>query len=271
MTRYIATGDALTACTVSGDGPPLLLMHGAEASRQMFDDITPHLASRFTVIAYDQRDCGETTSPPVPATLAQLALDAKSLLAGLCIGRAHVFGSSFGGRVAQAFAVGHPDCIDRLVLGSTWALPSSLLALNPEGSRHVQALRRGLPGSAQELARVFFPEEFLMQRPALRDIFARVQPRSERAERRAAAVAETLDLPLSAIQSPTLLLAGDSDQVVPARLTFDLANQIARTQLALLPGVGHATCLQAPAEVAQAVIRFFDGHPESPRQGGTQP
>ncbi|MDM0039993.1 alpha/beta hydrolase [Variovorax sp. J22G21] len=271
MTSYIATGDAMTACTVTGDGPPLLLMHGAEASRQMFDDITPYLASHYTVIAYDQRDCGETTSPLVPATLAQLALDARALLAGLGIGRAHVFGSSFGGRVAQALAIAHPECVDRLVLGSTWALPDSLAALDPEGSRLIQELRLGLPDSAQELARLFFPEVFLVQRPALRDIFARVQPGSKRAELRSVAVAGTLDVPLSAIQAPTLLLAGDSDQVVPARLTFDLANQIVDSRPVLLPGVGHATCLQAPAEVAQAVIVFLEGHPESPCQGATQP
>ncbi|MDM0066874.1 alpha/beta hydrolase [Variovorax sp. J31P207] len=258
MITTVATGDAATACTIQGEGPPLLLVHGAEASRHMFDAIAPLLARRFTVIAYDQRDCGETEAPPVPATLEQLADDARDLLAALGHARAHVFGSSFGGRVAQVLAVRHPHCVDRLVLGSTWALPQALATAYPEGSRRIAALRAGLPHSAHELAGMFFPPACLAERPALRDWFAAVQPESERSTRRAATVADRPDIPPSAIQAPTLLIAGDSDQVVPARLTFALAGLIPHSRTALLAGVGHATCIQAPAEVAQALIHFID-------------
>ena len=47
-----------------GHGPPIVLMHGAEADHSMFDAFAPLLASRFTVIAYDQRDSGATRNPP---------------------------------------------------------------------------------------------------------------------------------------------------------------------------------------------------------------
>src|SRR6186997_1153721 len=107
-------------------------MHGAEASRQMFGALVPLLAPHFTVIAYDQRDCGETESPEQAATLAQLAGDARALIEGLGFAKAHVFGSSYGGRVAQMLAATHPGLVDRLVLGSTWPLPHSFAALMPE-------------------------------------------------------------------------------------------------------------------------------------------
>lgn len=261
MTAHAFTGDAKTAYTMSGDGPPLLLIHGAEASRHMFDAITPLLAKRFTVIAYDQRDCGDTEGPAQPATLAQLALDAKTLVRSLGLPRVNVFGSSFGGRIAQVLAASHGDVVDRLVLGSTWALPHSLAELNPEGSKTIAALRAGLPRTSHQLAAMFFPDSYLAQKPALRDFFSQVQPASERSVRRAQAVASGADIRLADIAAPTLLLAGDSDRVVPAHLTFDMALWIAGARQRLLPGVGHATCLQAPAEVAQALTRFIEDMP----------
>ena len=70
MADFVATGDARIAFEAVGSGPALVLMHGAEASRLMFGALVPLLAPHFTVIAYDQRDCGETESPERAATLA---------------------------------------------------------------------------------------------------------------------------------------------------------------------------------------------------------
>jgi pimeloyl-ACP methyl ester carboxylesterase len=261
MTSFAHTGDARTAYTMSGDGPPLLLIHGAEASRHMFDAVTPLLAKRFTVIAYDQRDCGDTENPPQPATLAQLALDARTLVRSLGLPAVNVFGSSFGGRIAQLLAVAHGDVVQRLVLGSTWALPHALAELNPEGSEAIARLRAGLPHTSHALAAMFFPDSYLAQQPALLDFFSQVKPSSERSVRRAQAVAGVAAVRLGDIAAPTLLLAGDSDRVVPAHLTFDLGMWIEGARQLLLPGVGHATCLQASAEVAQALTRFIEDTP----------
>ena len=257
MLEHRALGDARIAFEVTGQGPPLLLMHGAEASRQMFDALVPLLAPHFTVIACDQRDCGDTENPDRPATLAELADDAHALVQALGCRRAHVFGSSFGGRVAQAYALRHPQALDHLVLGSTWPLPDGLEDLNPTVVARLQVLRARLPESAEELAGVFFPEAFLAERPALRQFFAQVRPANDRSRRRAAAVSSSLDATPRAIAAPTLLLAGDLDILVPPALTFRLATLIAGSRTVLLPGIGHATALQAPREVAAQLIDFL--------------
>jgi pimeloyl-ACP methyl ester carboxylesterase len=171
MTDFVQAGEVRIAFERKGSGPPLVLMHGAEASRQMFAALVPPLAKHFTVIAYDQRDCGETEGPDVQATLADLAGDAHKLIRAMGFKRAHVFGSSFGGRVAQALALLHPQSVDHLVLASTWPLPRPYEELCPD-ARRLAELRRGLPETAEELATWFFPEPFLQQRPELRRIFA---------------------------------------------------------------------------------------------------
>lgn len=259
MPEFLQAGDVRIAYERAGQGPPLLLMHGAEADRQMFAALVPLLARHFTVVAYDQRDCGDTEAPARPATLGDLADDAAALIRGLGMGRerAHVFGSSFGGRVAQALALLHPECVDRLVLASTWALPHSYEALHPEGAARIGELRARLPESAEELAGWFFPEPFLRERPDLRRIFAAARPETERSRRRAQTVAGTLDRSPAAIAAATLVIAGELDRVVPARLTMQLADAIPACERRLLAGIGHVTVMQASESVAAAVTEFL--------------
>ena len=257
MTDFVQAGEVRVAFDREGHGPALVLMHGAEASRQMFAALLPHLAKHFTVIAYDQRDCGETEGPERAATLVDLAHDAHQFIKALGLRRAHVFGSSFGGRVAQALALLHPRSVDRLVLASTWPLPRPYEELCPD-ARHLAELRRGLPETAEELATWFFPEAFLQQQPALRRIFANARPESARSARRAATVATTLENGVADIVAPTLVLAGELDRVVPPTVTLAMAGRIRGADAVLLPAIGHVTAMQAPEVLAHHMVRFLN-------------
>jgi 3-oxoadipate enol-lactonase len=257
MTDFMQAGEVRVAFQRQGQGPALVLMHGAEASRQMFATLVPHLAQHFTVISYDQRDCGDTQAPERAATLADLANDAHLFIKALGFKRAHVFGSSFGGRVAQALALLYPLSIDRLVLASTWPLPRPYEELCPD-ARRLAELRRGLPGTAEELATWFFPEAFLVQRPELRRVFANARPESPRAARRAATVATTLENGVADIVAPTLVLAGELDRVVPPTVTLAMAGRIRGADAVLLPAIGHVTAMQAPEVLAHHMVRFLN-------------
>lgn len=263
MTEFVQAGELRIAFERAGNGPALVLMHGAEASRQMFAALVPLLAPHFTVLACDQRDCGDTEGPEQAATLADLAHDAHRFIKALGFRRAHVFGSSFGGRVAQALALLHPQAVDRLVLGSTWPLPRSYEELCPDAGQLAQ-LRRGLPDTAEELATWFFPEDFLAQKPELRRVFANVRPASPRSARRTATVQTTLDQGVADIVAPTLVLAGELDRVVPASVTLAMAGRIRGADAVLLPAVGHVTAMQAPEALAKHIVRFLKQQGDKP-------
>lgn len=256
MTDFVQAGEVRIAFEREGQGPALVLMHGAEATRGMFAALVPHLSKHFTVIAYDQRDCGDTEGPERAATLADLAGDAHQFIKALGFKRAHVFGSSFGGRVAQALALLHPRAVDHLVLASTWPLPRPYEELCPEASRLAE-LREGLPGTAEELATWFFPEAYLQQRPELRRVFANARPASARSRRRTATVATALENGVADIVAPTLVLAGELDRVVPPAVTLAMAGRIHGADAVLLPAIGHVSALQAPEVLAHHLIRFL--------------
>lgn len=256
MTDFVQAGEVSIAFEREGQGPALVLMHGAEASRNMFAALVPHLSKHFTVISYDQRDCGDTAAPECAATLAELANDAQQFIKALGFKRAHVFGSSFGGRVAQALALLHPRSVDRLVLASTWPLPRPYEELCP-GARRLAELRNGLPGTAAELATWFFPEAFLARRPELRRVFANARPASARSARRAATVATTLKNGVADIVAPTLVLAGELDRVVPPTVTLAMAGRIRGADAVLLPAIGHVAAIQAPEVLAHHMVRFL--------------
>jgi len=256
MATRIQAGELDVAYEQRGEGPALLLMHGAEASRLMFAGLVPRLAEHFSVVTYDQRDCGDTVGPERPTTLLDLAEDALALIRALGLSRVHVFGTSFGGRLAQVLALRAPQVIDRLALGGTWPLDESLADFNPNINR-IRALRLGLPATASEMAKWFFPDTVLESRPDLLLLFAHTQPDSLRAKRRAQTVASPAPISPVELKIATLLIAGELDRVVVPQATWRLSRMLPNSQRALLPGVGHVAALQAPELLAAELTRFF--------------
>jgi 3-oxoadipate enol-lactonase len=169
----------------------------------MFDGFGALLAGHFTVIAYDQRDSGGTRNPPVPYGLAEMADDAAALIAALGYERAHVFGTSLGGVIAQVLAARHPGRIDRLVLSSTFRAGVPPLSINPEVFPRLAALRAGLPGTAAEIATYFFPAAHIAAHPEVVDIFNGTSRTAEQRQRRAGILARAVTCNLAAITAPT--------------------------------------------------------------------
>jgi 3-oxoadipate enol-lactonase len=255
--RSIDANGTSVSCKVSGKGLPVVLIHGAEADHSMFDDFGALLGEHFTVIAYDQRDSGSTRNPSVPYGLAEMADDAAELIVALGYDRAHVFGTSLGGVIAQVLAARHPGRIDRLVLSSTFRAGVPPLSINPDVFPRLAALRSGLPGTAAEIATYFFPATHIAAHPEVVDIFNGTSRTAEQRQRRAGILSKAVACDLTAITAPTLVLVGAEDRLIPPAHTLSLAREIAKARTATLPGLGHIGTLQAPDVVAREVIAFL--------------
>jgi 3-oxoadipate enol-lactonase len=241
----------------SGEGLPLLLLHGAEADHSMFDAFGALLSRHFTVIAYDQRDSGATRNPPSPYGLGELADDAAALIAALGHERAHVFGTSLGGVIAQVLAARHPARIDRLVLSSTFRVGAPLMSINPEGFPKFVELRSRLPETIDEFAEYFFPRDYIAAHPEVLGIFTASKRDAEQRQRRAAILSQSVEIELGAVTAQTLVLVGGEDRLIPPAHTLSLVHEIAGAQTATIAGVGHVGTIQDPAAVAREVSAFL--------------
>lgn len=255
--RTIEANGCSIAYKQSGSGAPVILIHGAEADHAMFDAFGALLADAFTVIAYDQRDSGATRNPPTPYGIGEMADDAAALIAGLGHERAHVFGTSLGGVIAQVLAARHPQRVDRLILSSTFRAGVPPPSINPEAFPRLAALRAGLPGTAAEIATYFFPTHHIAAHPEVIDIFTGNSRDAAHRQRRAAILARPAESDLAAITAPTLIMAGAEDRLIPPAHTLSLAKDIAGARAVSLAGIGHVGTLQDPHAVAREVRAFL--------------
>ena len=117
---FIAVRDINVYYEIAGAGPRLLYISGTgndlRRKPNVFDS---PLVEHFTVLSYDQRGLGQTDRPETPYTMADYAEDANALLGAVGWDRCVVMGVSFGGMVAQEFAMRYPKRIEKLVLACT--------------------------------------------------------------------------------------------------------------------------------------------------------
>ncbi|HLH62615.1 MAG TPA: alpha/beta hydrolase [Ktedonobacteraceae bacterium] len=104
---------------IHGAGEPLVLIAGLNSDHAMYRGVLPQLAAKYRVIAFDNRGVGQTDKPDIPYSIEMMANDTAGLLQALDITRAHILGTSMGGRIAVALTLKHPDLVKSLILVST--------------------------------------------------------------------------------------------------------------------------------------------------------
>jgi len=230
----------------AGVGPRLLMFNGSGSTVEMMRPLMAVFATQFDVVLHDQRGLGRTEIPPGPYFMAQYAADAIALVDSLGWETFFVVGISFGGMVAQEFAVTYPNRVERL----------ALLCTSPGGeggsSYPLHELRSM---SAADQARISmdimdtrFTPEWLETHPADRmfvDGLAgrnRVAPGSD-AERgeieqlNARAAHDVWDrLPL--VTCPTFVAAGRYDGIAPLTNSESIVQKMPNAELHVYEG-GH--------------------------------
>src|SRR5262245_9751164 len=118
---YARSGSLRVYYETAGDGPPVLLIMGQGMSLEAGWRTVETLRSRFRVLSFDNRDVGRSDRALLPYVVPQLARDAIAVLGAAGEPRAHVYGISLGGMIAQEVALRHRDRVCSLVLGATTA------------------------------------------------------------------------------------------------------------------------------------------------------
>jgi 3-oxoadipate enol-lactonase len=251
------------AATDRGRGAPLLLLRplgGSVASWEPFDDL---LSSHVRVVAFDPRGSGCSSAAPIGVTTRGMAGDAIAVLDAFGIERAHVYGVSLGGMVASWLSVDAPERVARLVLASTLRVGTEVEPAWRRVGGLARCLARPPRRAAACLAAQVLSRRFRAKHP---DEVNRIR---RRARARPASYRGMLALFLAAarhdvrarirdIAAPTLVLAGERDELVPSAVQRDFAASLPNARFLVIPDAGHDVSAEAPAAVADAILTHLD-------------
>lgn len=237
----------------TGAGAPVLLIMGLGMNATGWWRTVPVLVQAgLQVLAFDNRGVGRSERPPGPYSVAQMADDAAAVLDAAGVQRAHVYGISLGGMIAQELALRHPLRVARLVLGAT--TPGGARAISPpERTLRFFASRGQMTAEESVWASVPYNYAPRTRREhgdwIAQDIVQRlrfpVQADGYQAQL-AAALGHDAYERLASVSAPTLVLHGQQDAMIDPGNARLLAQLIPGARLQELPDAGHLYITDEP-------------------------
>jgi 3-oxoadipate enol-lactonase len=244
----------------SGAGDPLLLIMGLGYSLEMWHRTRPLVAARFRTIVFDNRGVGRSDVPAEAWTIADMAADAAAVLDAAGVRRAHVFGISMGGMIAQELALAYPDRVNRLVLGCTaCGGPKSIPAAAPV----LQTLMARANMTPEDGVRAMVPYIYDSSTPRERieeDLAIRLRtfPTAAGYLGQISAITKWSSYErMGKIAAPTLVIHGETDQLVPAENGRILAQEIPGAKLVMLANASHIFTTDQPEESHAAILGWL--------------
>lgn len=265
IARSVLAGGVRTNYHDQGQGQPVLLIHGSGPGVSAWANwrlTMPALAQDFRVIAPDMAGFGFSERKPDDVyTMQNWVAQAIGLLDALEIPRAHVVGNSFGGALALALAIAHPQRVDRLVLMGAAGVP---FAITP-GLDAVWGYTPSIDNMKQ-LVQLFAHDRALVTdelaelryrasiREGFQESFARMFPAPRQAGVDALASREA---DIRSLRHHTLIVHGREDRIIPLSNATTLLDWIAHAQLHVFGECGHWTQIEHAARFNRLVADFL--------------
>lgn len=245
-----------------GEGAPLVLIPGFGTGLWIWFKQIQDFSREFRTLAFDPRGISRSDAPAEPITIRTIADDLAALLQSLRIESAHVLGASFGGFVAQEFALGYPSMTRSLTLcctsfGGAHHVPPSVETLqaiaSTKGLNTEERVR-------ENLLLAFSPAFVERNKEEVEKVITlraqNVVPEYAYLHQLQAAMAFDAEERVSGIAAPTLVLSGDADIIVPVENSRNLAARIPNAELLIIEGGSHTFFIEQAEEFNAAVIEF---------------
>ncbi|MDQ6785360.1 MAG: alpha/beta hydrolase [Acidobacteriota bacterium] len=248
-----------------GTGAPIILIPGFASGAWSWFRQTEDLAKNFQVITFDPRGVSRSlSSNGAEASVKTIAEDVKTLLDELKIQRANVLGASFGGFVAQKFALLFPERLNKLILactsfgGKNHVAPDLEILLAFASTENLNKSER-----IRNFMRPAFTPEF---RAAHNDIVEKVcalreqnvVPEAIYLAQLQSATTFDAELRVREIKAETLILTGDNDAVVPPQNSANLARAIPNARLEIIKGGSHMFFIEKAEEFNKIITDFLE-------------
>ena len=228
----------------SGQGDALIHLHGAGGMRlTRGHDL---LSQRHRVIAFEMPGFGASPENTRTKTIAELAATMAAAIKNLGIDRFNLYGTSFGGKTALWLASLFPESVIGLVLEAPAAIrPSGMLPPS---------------GSPQDLARLIFAHPERMPPLPTPDPSTATRMRALVMRLRGPDRDAALEEKMRALATPTLVLFGSLDRVIPPEMGRFYKALIPNCHLVFVYDAGHAISTERPEAFAEVTLDFLDRH-----------
>ncbi len=249
----------------TGTGPALLFISGSGGDlRNKPNQFDSPLARAFELICYDQRGLGQTDKPDGTYSMADYADDAAALLDALDIERIAVIGVSFGGMVAQEFALRHSSRISALVLACTSSGGAGGASYPLHELHTLPAQERA--AAHLKIADLRHTDDWIAANPEAWEKRMALSLAGTRADRDETGALQQLEARrhhdtfdrLTDLEMPVLLAGGEFDGIAPVINMQRLQSQIRNSELQLFNG-GHMFLIQDKGAYP-AIIHWLQAH-----------
>jgi 3-oxoadipate enol-lactonase len=234
-------------------GTAIVFLHGVGSDKSVWAPQLAHFGRSRRALAFDYPGYGDSDPAPEGTTRDDYARAIFAGMDSLGIEKAHICGLSLGGVIAIAMHALDPQRCASLILADTFAV-------HPDGRGIYE---RSLAGSGDLRAMAEARVDVLLAPGASPDIrsevvetMARIDPAAYRIGAEAVWLADQRER-TTAIRVPALVLCGEADRITPPSLSEELASLIPGSKLETIPGAGHISNLERPAEFNRIVQEFI--------------
>jgi 3-oxoadipate enol-lactonase len=245
----------------AGAGAPLLMIMGLGATLDWWSRLTPALSARFRTILLDNRGVGRSDVPPGPYSIPGMAADAAAVLDAAGVSAANVFGASMGGMIAQEFALQYPERTRSLILGCTAcgardAVPAKREVVEALNARKTMTREAAMRAMVPYIFDASTSRELIEEDLAMR-LRATVPNEGYFAQLQGIRAWGGTFPRLGTLDVPTLVIHGESDELVPPENGRILARAIPNARLVMLPNASHIFYTDQPAAAQEAILSFL--------------
>ncbi len=250
---------------ILGDGHPFMVIGGL--NHNIYKNHAPFIemvSKSFKTVIFDNRGAGRTDQPDMQYSIKIMADDTAGLMDALNIEKAFVIGSSMGGMIAQELVLIHPEKVEKLILcstncGGSKSVPPSrkvllLISQDTKGMTQEEMIRRSLP--------ILFTKDFIKNNSEYIEDYVRrslIIPTNPKSFLRQVGAVMRFNSyrRLKNIDTPTLVMHGKKDILVPPQNGAMLAELISGAKLALFDNSPHLLYTEETEIVVKTILDFL--------------
>ncbi len=246
------------------DKKSLILIAGFSCDHTFWASILPDLCKKYEVLIFDNRGIGQTDSPDHPYSIEMMADDAMALSHQLGLKNPTIVGQSMGSAIAQEIGKRYKTKIDKIVLINTFDHLTKAPEMAFELTGELMRLNISMNYRVQSIVPWVFSSEFLSQPNQLANLIKITEdnpyPQSFVGYTNQLSALKSFDSRtwLDEIKVPALIIASEEDIIAPLAGSKAVQKGIGNnTQVVMIPG-GHASPIEQPARVVDAMMNFID-------------